>query len=393
MKMEMQLLDWMILLGCLTAAVGGYRLGFVARVASWVGIVGGITAAVLMLPTLLRNADGISEASRLGIVVLITLSGTLIGQMLGLLLGAHISANFVQGRWRYVDQGVGLVAGVFGVLAAMWIILPTAADVPGWSAQQVRSSEIAQEIDKHAPQPPDAIKTLRRLVGSQSFQPVFEGLAPAQDTGPPPTSLTIPADVLDLVKQSTVKVEGTACKRTQNGSGFAIGPNTFVTNAHVVAGEKNTSVIAPDNKRHDATVVAFDADRDIAILRTPTHTVNGLPVASASEGDTGAVFGHPGGQDDLEISPAIIRSKVTAVGRDLYDNRQTRRQVLVLAANLRQGDSGAALVNPRGEVIGIAFAIAPDNPNTAYALDTSELAPVLDQARNQSVSTGPCLND
>ena len=64
MKMEMQLIDWMILLGCLSAAIGGYRIGFVARVASWVGIVGGVTAAVWLLPTILRNASGISEASR-----------------------------------------------------------------------------------------------------------------------------------------------------------------------------------------------------------------------------------------------------------------------------------------------------------------------------------------
>jgi hypothetical protein len=49
------------------------------------------------------------------------------------------------------------------------------------------------------------------------------------------------------------------------------------------------------------------------------------------------------------------------------------------------------LVNQAGAVLGVAFAIAPDRPTTAYALATSELEAVLRQPLGAAVGTGPCL--
>lgn len=63
----------------------------------------------------------------------------------------------------------------------------------------------------------------------------------------------------------------------------------------------------------------------------------------------------------------------------------------VLAAELAPGDSGGGLVNGDGEVVGVAFAISPDNPHTAYALAASELRSVLEAEREAPASTGPCL--
>jgi len=180
----------------------------------------------------------------------------------------------------------------------------------------------------------------------------------------------------------------------QDGSGFTTAsPDTVVTNAHVVAGEKNTSVITLNGRRLKATVVAFDPNRDLAILRAPGLNQAPLATATAKPGSTGAVFGHPGGQTPLAVSPAAIRQQVTAVGRDLYDSRETRRQVFILASDLAPGDSGGALVNPIGQVVGVAFAIAPDRPGTAYALTTDELRPMLASVGTAAVNTGPCLSE
>jgi S1-C subfamily serine protease len=103
------------------------------------------------------------------------------------------------------------------------------------------------------------------------------------------------------------------------------------------------------------------------------------------------VFGHPGGQDQLVAAPAAIRQEVTAVGRDLYDRHDTRRDVFILAAELHPGDSGGPLVDPSGAVVGVAFAIAPDQPGTSYALTSKELQAALAEPRPATVSTGPCL--
>jgi len=65
--------------------------------------------------------------------------------------------------------------------------------------------------------------------------------------------------------------------------------------------------------------------------------------------------------------------------------------VYVLASGLEPGDSGAGLVNADGEVVGVAFATAPDRETTAYALTAEELRPLLDLDRATPADTGPCL--
>jgi S1-C subfamily serine protease len=297
------------------------------------------------------------------------------------------------GPIRIVDSAVGAFVGAVGVVVAVWILLPAIADVPGSISSQARNSAVARFIDDTLPRPPDTLQALRRVVGETNFPRVFESLRPAPDTGPPPESTGIPAPILEQVARSTVKVSGVACSRTQEGSGFSVAADVVVTNAHVVAGQQpgRTEVLRPDGRRFDATVVAFDPARDLAVLRVPGLNQAPLEVGEGGVGDTGAVFGHPNGQDQLRIAPAAVRQRVEAVGRDLYDTRQTRRDVFILAAALQPGDSGAALVNREGDVMGVAFAIAPDKSGTAYAVTSDELRSVLAASRAGAASTGPCL--
>ncbi len=163
-----------------------------------------------------------------------------------------------------------------------------------------------------------------------------------------------------------------------------------VTNAHVVAGEGSSEVERNDGRRLPAVVVAFDPERDLALLRVKGLDRPALPVAAATKGQVGGVFGHPGGEP-LRIAPFSVARQIDATGRDIYDGATTRRQVLELAASLRAGDSGSALIDANGEVVGIAFAISTDQPGVAYALATSELTPMLAAPHDQEVSTGNCL--
>jgi S1-C subfamily serine protease len=269
------------------------------------------------------------------------------------------------------------------------------ADVPGWPARSARTSAISRWVDVHFPQPPDTVATLRRLVGSGSFPEVFSALHPGESLGPPPASSGLSPAVVARVSASTVKVEGQACGRIQDGSGFAAAAGEIVTNAHVVAGEPagHTQVQLPGRRFLPATVVLFDPERDLAILQVAGLGAAPLPTATGTAGETGAVFGHPGGNEALTVAPAGIDQEITATGRDLYDSRSIRRDVFVLAAELHPGDSGGPLVNQSGAVVGVAFAIAPDRPATAYALTSKELDADLAQPRAQAVTTGKCLAD
>jgi S1-C subfamily serine protease len=209
--------------------------------------------------------------------------------------------------------------------------------------------------------------------------------------GSPPTA-TLSDDVDRRVRQSVVKITGRACRSIQEGSGWVAKPGLVVTNAHVVAGEDETTVEDVNGEDHQATVVAFDPVRDLAVLSVPGLIQPPLQLATGEQGDTGAVYGHPGG-GPLVASPARVGEEILAVGTDIYRTGTSRRHVFVLAAGLKPGDSGGALVDRDGNAIGTAFAIDPGRNNTSYALTDVEVNTILDAIQPEPVGTGGCLTD
>lgn len=372
-----------------SAAVAGYRLGFLARALSWAGMVAGFFLASRALPSVVERFDGPDPTVRLLIAAGVLLGSALVGQGLGLFIGSRARLA-LRGPIRPLDHAAGALAGALGVLVAVWLLLPAMAQVPGSVARLTRTSRIAQAIDAHAPAPPDTLQALRTLVGEGPFPQVFSALRPAPEVGPPPDGSGLSPTLVATAAASTVRVEGRACGRIQEGSGFVAGPGIVVTNAHVVAGEDETALVRQDGRRVAARVVSFDADRDLAVLAAPDVGAPQLAIGDGAVGTTGGVFGYPGG-GGLEVSPFAVREEVDAQGRDLYGDERTLRAVLVLAADLAPGDSGAALLDAEGLVVGVAFAIAPDQGGTAYALAPEELEAALSSAGTEEVDTGPCI--
>lgn len=386
-------LDALLLVLAALAAYGGWRVGFTARAFSWAGMVAGLLLASRVLPTVVRSQGGADQVALLAIVFGVLLGGAVFGQVVGYVVGMRLRVAIPAGGAEIADRTGGALAGVLGVLAAFWLLLPTMANTPDWPAQQARTSVIADLVHQYFPRPPDTMLALRRLVGRDLFPQVLEGLGPAPDLGAPPVQSGLDQATAQRVARSTVQVAAQACSRVQEGSGAVIDVDTVVTNAHVVAGSSRTSVIRhPDGAQLPAQVVAFDPARDIAILRVAGIGRDPLPIdlVEPERGAIGAVFGHPRG-GPLAVQPYQVGQIVNATGRDIYDSSPTQRRVEFLAAALAPGDSGGALVDPRGMVVGVAFAIAPDRPNVAYALATSEVTPVLAAAGSAPVSTGPCL--
>ena len=372
------------------AAVGGYRLGFVARAASWLGFVLGLVAGAVLLPVVLPEVQDASQVTMSLVSIGLLVGMALIGNALGLVLGSRLHAELPPGAARRADQAAGGVFGVLGMLVILWLLLPTLSHIQGWMATQARGSVIAREVNEAFPDLPDALEALRRVVGEDPFPEVFDALQPAPDPGASPGSSGLSTEMANQVVRSTVKVEGIACSRIQDGSGFFVEDDLVVTNAHVVAGEEETTVELSDGSTLDAEVVAFDPQRDLAVLRTRGGGAPALSLRDAEIGDTGGVFGRPGG-GPLEISPFRVADQVDALGRDIYDSNATNRDVLVLAAELAPGDSGSALVDPQGRVVGVAFAVAPDKPGVAYALAIDELEAVLAGDLSSERDTGGCL--
>src|SRR5437879_556021 len=203
----MNVLDLVILVMGVSAAIGGYRLGFVARSLSWAGMAIGIVITARFLPNLIDAINGPDPTGRLLIAIGALLGGAFIGQALGLIAGSKLHLVIPPGG-RQVDSGAGAVAGLVGVLVGVWLLVPAMADVPGQFARQARTSSIARIITEHSPRPPDALQTLRRLVGDAQYPRVFDALRPAPNTGPPPAVSGLSSELLASSEASTVKVEG-----------------------------------------------------------------------------------------------------------------------------------------------------------------------------------------
>lgn len=390
----MDVLDAVVVVVAVGAAVGGFRLGFLTRVASWVGLAAGLYLAARVLPKLLDAANLSAASSRLLITIGLLLLGAVVGQVVGMVAGARLHEILPAGPAREVDRGIGAAAGALGVVALLWLLVPTLASVPGWPAQAAQGSAIARYVSNHLPPPPNTFQTLRRLVGQQGFPEVFNGLTGGGTIGSPPTANPLTPALTASVAQSTVKVEGQACSRIQDGSGFAVAPDLIATNAHVVAGEPagHTEVLTYAGRTLPATVVLFDPNRDLALLSVAHLDDAPLPLATGSQGEKGAIFGHPGGQDPLAVIPAQIAEEISAVGSNLYDTATTTRDVFVMAAHVIPGDSGGALVDTSGAVIGVTFATDAANPDKSYSLSTKELRAVLAEPRGAPVSTRSCIN-
>ncbi|MCX6510271.1 MAG: MarP family serine protease [Actinobacteria bacterium] len=388
----MSFLDIALLVAIALAILGGYRLGLITRVVSWIGLAAGLALAVWLLPRFLDQLDSTNSGLLLVLSIGLLLVGATLGQAIGFVVGGRLTPRRRDGAFGAIDRVLGGMAGLVGVVIILWLVIPIFIASPGWLASQTSNSWIARTVENSLPPAPDAMQALRSVVGQDSFPDVFDALRPTPNLGAPPESTGLSLDVAARVARSVVKVEGPACNKLQDGSGFVIGDGLIVTNAHVVAGERSTNILRDDGRRFDGTVIAFDPARDLAVVRVSGFDRPPLPLSNAkSEGTSGGVFGHPGGEP-LRIAPFKVARLINATGRDIYGSSKTERKVLEISATLRPGDSGSALVNQQGEVVGIAFAIARDIPNVAYALTPSELQATLATTGTKTVSTGSCLN-
>lgn len=383
------MLDLILVLALVAAAVAGYRLGFVARSASWAGMALGVIVAARLMPWAI---EAVGEDGGRGAILLVAagllLGGAALGQALGVVIGSRAQVAITSPVGRRVDAVGGAAAGVAGLLVIVWLVVPALADMSGWQAREVRRSRIVSTLAERLPPAPDATRTLRRLLG-EGYPRVFDDLDRSPDVGPAPAEAGLDEATAERAAGSVVKVTGAACGRIQEGTGFVVGDGLVVTNAHVVAGESTTELERPGGGLVRATVVAFDPDRDLAVLQAPDLGLDPLPVGPSDGDPSGAVFGHPGG-GPLELSPFAVRSRIEATGTDIYGSPGTTRDVLVLASDLAPGDSGSPLVATTGEVVGVAFAVAPDRPGVAYAVSTAELEAVLATVGAQAISAGPC---
>ncbi|MPY91998.1 MAG: MarP family serine protease [Acidimicrobiia bacterium] len=374
-------LDLILLLVAVPAAVGGWRLGLVARASSWLGMALGLLAASRFAPDVVEAVDAEDSALVLLVAATVLVLGAFAGQLVGLVAGSRLRVAVPGATGQAADRFLGGVTGVLGVVVAAWLLLPIMEGVETWPAEQVRTSFVAEAVGDVLPEPPDTLAGLAGLVGEARWLDIIDDFSADVRNAPPPPELALAGPVDAHAFQATVKVDGEACGELHEGSGFVVAGDLVVTNAHVVAGMPAPSVTTFDGRRLETQIVAFDASRDLAVLQ-PVGGPTGLdPLAegTADEDHRGVVYGYPAG--NISRQPYEIFRVETVRIADLYGGGQGDREVFFLAAQLAQGDSGAPLVSPQGEVVGVAFATSESGDDRAFAVSNRELASALAEVR------------
>jgi Trypsin-like peptidase domain len=137
------------------------------------------------------------------------------------------------------------------------------------------------------------------------------------------------------------------------GSGFLIESHGYIlTNHHVVAGAERVGVMLHDATKHEASIVALDAYRDLALLKIEG---SGFPTAAIGSSQKVEVMDHI-----MALGFPLIESVGTEVsmsdGRINAIRQTSQIPWIQVDVNLNFGNSGGPVVNDKGEVIGIAMA-------------------------------------
>jgi S1-C subfamily serine protease len=299
---------------------------------------------------------------------------------------------------RFVDNAGGAALNVLALALVAWVIASVVAYVPNNNVtKQVNGSIVLRTMDSLLPDAArSAFNGLGNVVSSTAVPRVFAGLAavPGPEVDAPAPAAA--QEAVEVIRDSTVRLTGTApaCDAIVSGSGFAVGPELVVTNAHVVAGVDDLLVrVRPDQTSSRATVVYFDPNTDVAIVRTRGLQARParLAVTSLKSNDSAVIAGFPRGER-FTAEPARVRARVDARGESIYGDTGVQRDIYVLRGSVQQGNSGGPLTDEFGDVHGMVFASGLEEQDAAYALTADEIRIALEAAgaADRAVSNGSC---
>jgi S1-C subfamily serine protease len=387
--------DLVIIALMLLFAVSGYRQGFLVGSLSFVGFFGGALLGLQIAPLAVRQLH--DDRARVVVALVAVFGVAVLGQMLAGWLGSHLRRTIRSRPGRRVDDVGGALVSVLAVALVAWLVAVPLASAPmPWLAKSVRDSAVLGGIDRVMPSPVRTLsQALRDTVDTRGFPDVFGNLTPTRVRDvPPPDPALVGSAVVQEAAQSVVKVRGNApsCNRRLEGSGFVYAAGYVMTNAHVVAGTESVTAEV-GGVRYDADVVLYDSRRDLAVLYAPGVPAPAMEFA-ATPADTGSdaiVLGFPM-DGPFDAREARIRDVRNITGPDIYRSEQVTREVYTIRALVRSGNSGGPLIAPSGEVLGVIFAAAADDPNTGFAVTADEAAPVAQEGtqRTEPTGTGSC---
>lgn len=203
--------------------------------------------------------------------------------------------------------------------------------------------------------------------------------------------------VVDIAKKSGSSVVGIVSRKPYTtlfgtrtyaegtGSGIIATANGYIiTNAHVIEGAENISVVlSADTEEHPATVVGVDSKTDLAVIKVDMTNLPAIELGTSSSlevGELAVAIGNPMGQ---EFAGSVTVGVISALNRTM--NVEGRQYNLIQTdAAINPGNSGGALLNKYGQLIGInSVKIATEGyEGMGFAIPVDEAIPIIDQLMN-----------
>lgn len=382
----MSAIDIGIVVFALALAAIGWERGLVRSALPLIGFIVGVAVGGRLAPTLLEGGAESPYAPAVAAA-----GGILLGVFLAIALegaGAGVRERLAHGSAsHYVDSlgGAALLAAL--ALAAAWVFGAVALNAPGQSTRDLReavqrSSILAALNDAFPPSGP-LLNVLRRIDPRSGVR------GPEADVAAPERTIVNDPDV-ERAAASVVRVRGTACGLGVEGSGWIAGAEIVVTNAHVVAGQDDTTVTTTGGEELDAEALHYEPRNDLAVLAVPglAGAALGL-VDNPRRGTSAASAGYPEG-GPLTLTAARLGRTGEVVSEDSYGRGPVPREMTPFRGVVRSGNSGGPVVDAGGQVVATVFASSlGDGPPSGLGVPnrvvTQALAGPLDGA-----DTGPC---
>jgi S1-C subfamily serine protease len=383
-------LDWIIVAFAAILAAFGFRRGFIVGVLSFAGFALGAFLGTRLAPLLLAQGSSSPYAPAFGLFGALLAGAILASGAEG--LGFRVRRALLLPGIAALDGMLGAVLGVALALGVVWIVAAVVGQAPNETQlrRDIQRSTILRELNALLPPSGSILNALARL------DPLPSISGPSPDVPAPPPRIA-KAPGVRAASPSVVRVLGTACGLAIEGSGWIAADGEVVTNAHVVAGERDTTVeVGGHPPSMAARVLAYDPLDDVAVLGVPGLAEPALKlVADPPSGEAGAILGYPE-NGSFDARSARIGRTQTVLTDDAYGNGPVRRLLTPLRGLVRPGNSGGPLVDGQGRVLTTVFAgTVGDGPRGGYGVANSTVAHLLAEAATraaagESVSTEGC---
>jgi hypothetical protein len=378
-------LDWIIIAFTVLMAVWGFGQGLIAGGLALVGFAAGAFAGSRLGPVLLEDGSHSPYAPLFALIGALMLGAVLASGLE--VLGFHLRRRLPEEFAPIDGVGGSVLVACLGLLL-VWIGGAVALQTPGATElrEPIQRSAILRQLNAVLPPSGPILQALAR------FDP-FPAIRGPSANVPRPNPAIARDPQVRAAGRSVVRVLGTACGLGVQGSGWVAGNGLVVTNAHVVAGQDDTTVQpGGEGPSEDAEAVWYDPRNDLAILRAPG--VDGLPAlslnADARSGTSAAVLGFPE-NGPYDVRPARLGRTTTVLSQDAYGRGPVRRKITTLRGLVRSGNSGGPVVDGRGRVVATIFAASvSDGGRSGFGVPDTLVGSALRKASGP-VDTGPCV--